>query len=173
MFSMPAKIRPVLFALAAGLSTPCAWADFNDAVIAYIQGDYQRAFQLFYPLAESTEDPYAMYYLGMMYLQGQGIDRDTKVAAKWLRLAAEKGSPQAQYQIGMLYSTGNGLPRDHEQAYAWFQVSARQQHDPSSKALQQTKQKLSAEELAQAESLAREYIIKYIPSPDTQTSRKP
>ncbi|MDD9824267.1 MAG: tetratricopeptide repeat protein [Gammaproteobacteria bacterium] len=138
-----------------------AYADFNDGVVAYLQGDYQRSFVIMQALAEGADHGYAMYYLGTMYLEGRGAERDAKQAAHWLQSAAEQGIPQAQFKLGNLYMKGKGLPLDYERAYAWYRVGAEAEHPPSERAVAQAREKLSAEELTAANTLAREYIRKY------------
>ena len=76
------------------------------------------------PLAETAHHPYAQYYLGIMYLNGQGVAPDPKEAGRWLTSAAEQGVAQAQYRLGQLYAKGQGVSKDMEIAYAWFGVAA-------------------------------------------------
>ncbi len=55
-------------------------ADFNGAVIAYLMGDYDKAYTTMRARAESTNHSYAQYYIGMMYLNGQGVKQDYEEA---------------------------------------------------------------------------------------------
>ncbi len=150
-----------LFLCAALLGPALVRADFNNAVFLYARGDYPEAFLQMQALAETANHELAMYYLGIMYLKGQGVERDYETAARWFLKAATQAIPQAQFQLGNLYSEGKGVPRDYERAYAWYQASIALDHAPSQSALARTEEKLSAEELAQAKILAREYTAKY------------
>ena len=49
-----------------------ASANFNEGIVAYLMGDYERAFAIMQSLGNTANHGYAQYYLGMMYLQGQG-----------------------------------------------------------------------------------------------------
>ena len=57
-------------------------------------------------LAETSDHGFAQYYMGMMYLKGQGVDQDYEAASNWFRKASEKNIPQAQYKLGDLYFKG-------------------------------------------------------------------
>ncbi len=47
-----------------------------------------------------------------MYLDGQGVRKDTKQAARWLSKAAGKGQYQAQAVFGAMLFKGQYVPRD-------------------------------------------------------------
>lgn len=141
-------------------------ADFNDGVVAYLMGDYEKAYNTMMSLTDSSEDGLSHYYLGVMYLKGQGVEQDYKEASKWLREAAERRLPQAQYKLANLYKEGKGVPQDYEFAYIWYSVGAAHQHTLSINALEDSKSKLSETELTEADKLLEEYIKNYGPSKD-------
>ncbi len=141
-------------------------ADFNDGVVAYLMGQYDKAYSTMRSLAGTTNHAYAQYYVGMMLLNGQGVEQNYEEAANWFRKAAEQSIPQAQYKLGMLYMQGQGLPRDYEFAYAWFRAGASHKHNKSIEAISSAREKLSAEELQEAEKLSAELIEKYGPKPE-------
>ncbi len=147
-------------------------ADFNDGVVAYLMGQYDKAYSTMRSLAESSNHAYAQYYVGMMHLNGQGVEQDYKEAGRWFRKAAEQRIPQAQYKLGMLYMKGQGLPQDYEYAYSWFRVGASHQHKKSIEAIARAKEKLSEEELKEAEKLGLEFIGKYGPEKDKKEGPK-
>ncbi len=155
-------MRKQLFAviLLAFIAVP-AQADFNNAVLSYSQGQYDQAFREMQSLAVSAEHPLAMYFLGIMYSNGQGVEQDIKEGAKWYKAAAEKGVAPAQYRLGKLYMKGKGVPRDMETAYAWFSAAVVNGHKLSVPAKAQVEQELSTEERDEAEKLAAKYKQKY------------
>ena len=61
-----------------------------------------------------------------MYFQGQGVSQDYKTAAKWFRLAAEKGFAKSQTMLGVMYERGLGVPQDDKTAVKWFRLAAEQ-----------------------------------------------
>ena len=140
------KIRPLLFLLIYTVTTAVR-ADFNDGVVAYLMADYEKAFTTMQSLAETSDHGFAQYYMGMMYLKGQGVDQDYEAASNWFRKASEKNIPQAQYKLGDLYFKGRGVPKDYEYAYIWYSVGASHKHELSEKSVKKAKNKLSDEEL--------------------------
>lgn len=157
-----------LFALAIlfCLALAPARADFNDGVYAYSTGKYDEAYNTMRSLAETSAHALAQYYVGMMHYRGEGVEQSYAEAAKWFRKAAEQRVKQAQYRLGELYLNGKGLPKDYEYAYAWYRVGAEHKHGRSISALEKAKSNLSAEELEEAEKLARELIKKFGPAPE-------
>ena len=116
------NIRLLLLLLICIITTT-ARADFNDGVVAYLMADYEKAFKTMQSLAETSDHGYAQYYMGMMYLKGQGVEQDYKAASDWFRKASEKNIAQAQYKLGNLnitpsftpglYNQGNGKDLGH------------------------------------------------------------
>ncbi len=164
------KISPLLILLLTLITSP-ARADFNDGVVAYLMGDYEKAFTTMQSLAETSDHGYAQYYMGMMYMKGQGVEQDYKNAGKWFRKASEKNIPQAQYKLGDLYFKGRGVPKDYEFAYVWFSVGASHEHKLSMKAINKAKIKLSDEELGEADKLIATYVKKYGPKEDVDPAQ--
>jgi len=71
-----------------------------------LRPDPARAMRMFSVAATEFRDPAAQYNLGRMYLNGDGSPRDARLAAQWLRLAAEKNHMGAQALLGQLYFDG-------------------------------------------------------------------
>jgi len=164
------KIRPLLFLLIYTITTTVR-ADFNDGVVAYLMADYDKAFTTMQSLAETSDHGYAQYYMGMMYLKGQGVDQDYEAASNWFRKASEKNIPQAQHKLGDLYFKGRGVPKDYEYAYIWYSVGASHKHKLSEKSVKKAKGKLSDEELKEAGKVIATYIKKYGPSKDIDPTK--
>lgn len=64
--------------------------------------------------------------LGRLYHSGEGVTKDFVMAAKWYRMAAERGDPISQFWLGRMYSFGEGLPQDDAQAAYWYRKAADQ-----------------------------------------------
>ena len=156
----------LIFILGLIISLPVR-ADFNDGVVAYLMGQYNRAYSTMRSLAESSNHAYAQYYVGMMHLNGQGVEQDYKEAGVWFRKASEQSIPQAQFKLGSLYMKGQGLPQDYEFAYSWYRVASIHGHKKSIEAMPGARDKLSEEEMKEAEKLSLEFIQKYGPKEDT------
>jgi len=79
-------------------------ANITDGLKDYRRGDYGGAFRKFAPLAERGNVK-AQYYIGYMYLKGEGIGTDYNKAFKWLSKAAAKGNSKALFHLGFMYYT--------------------------------------------------------------------
>jgi TPR repeat protein len=77
-----------------------------------IAQDNERAIQYFEYAATYFGDSDAQYNLGRLFLDGApNRPRDPVLAARWLRLAANKGQHQAQAILGHILFAGEDLPR--------------------------------------------------------------
>lgn len=148
-----------------------AHADFNDGVVAYLTGDYEKAYNTMMSMAETSNDAMAQYWLGVMYLKGQGVEQSYEEASKWLRKSSEQAVPNAQYKLAKLYQDGNGVPQDNEYAYIWLSVGASHQHTKSVQALDAARSKLSESELAEADKAVPEFIKKFGPQPKADPNK--
>lgn len=89
------------------------------------KGDYVKA-SLCYRKAAQEDSAVAQYELGVMYIEGRGVNQDYSEAAKWFRKAAEHGIPDAQANLGLHYARGIGVPKDSSEAVKWFRKAADQ-----------------------------------------------
>ncbi|MFT6987229.1 MAG: TPR repeat protein, partial [Psychromonas sp.] len=113
-----------------GLSLLCsqfvfASSEFTQGYEAAQAGDYQRAMQLWKPLAEAG-DPAAQYTLGWLYESGQGVTQNYTQAIYWYTKAADKGDAAAQYVLATMYNKGTGVILNHQEAVKWFLKAANQ-----------------------------------------------
>lgn len=66
-----------------------------------------------------------------MYLDGAGVDKDARQAARWLRLAAEKGHTPSQAVLGQLLFTGpEGVARQRAQGLMFLTLARELVSDP-------------------------------------------
>jgi hypothetical protein len=65
----------------------------------------------------------AQYHLGRMYLDGQGVRKDTKQGIRWLSLSADKGQYQAQAFLGALLFKGQSVYRDGARGLMWLMLA--------------------------------------------------
>ncbi|CAG1021229.1 Sel1-repeat-containing protein YbeT [Patescibacteria group bacterium] len=123
-----------LFFLSLLMLSASCFADFNQGVAAYQQGDYAAALKTWQKIAKqkpskrvsADEIREAQYSLGLLYLQGQGVMQNYKETEKWLLLAANKGHSEAQSKLGNVYLTGLLGQSDTKKARFWFEKSALQ-----------------------------------------------
>lgn len=74
-----------------------------------------------YAKAAELKHPIAMHNLGVLYLNGNGVDRDYSAARVWFELASQAGIAESLREVGILYETGKGAPRDYHKAMFYYQ----------------------------------------------------
>jgi TPR repeat protein len=84
---------------------------------------------MFYYAASYFSDPAAQYNLARLYLEGTGVAKDARQAARWFNLAAEKGHHASQALLGHLLVSGEGVPRQRARGLMWLTL-AREGADP-------------------------------------------
>ncbi|PZU90838.1 MAG: exopolysaccharide biosynthesis protein [Chelatococcus sp.] len=98
---------------------------------SYVRPNSDRAFDMFHYAASYFGDPDGQYNLARLYMKGQGTARDPRQAARWMKLAAEKGHTPARAVFGdMLIRGGEGVPRQPVIGLMWLSL-ARESADPT------------------------------------------
>lgn len=82
-----------------------------------------RAAEMFSYAASYFGDPSAQFNLARLYLEGQGLAQDSRQAARWLNLAAEKGHSSAQALLGQLLVNGEGIPMQRARGLMWLDLA--------------------------------------------------
>ncbi|MGO4405413.1 tetratricopeptide repeat protein [Bosea sp. RAF48] len=105
---------------------------FTDGIKgSYVKPNPDRAFDMFHYAASYFGDPDGQYNLARLYMTGQGTGRDPRQAARWMKLAAEKGHAPARAAFGeMLLRGGEGVPRQPVLGLMWLAM-AREGADPA------------------------------------------
>ena len=106
--------------------------------------------------------PEAQYWLGLWHELGdKGLPVDATEAAKWYRRAAEQNYADAQLQLGAMYEWGQGVPKDDVEAYKWSNLAQSQLtgrwSDAAGQRLARLEQRMTREEIAEAQELSREF----------------
>jgi TPR repeat protein len=89
----------------------------------YVMANPGRAVEMFSYAASYFSDPNAQYNLARLYLEGTGVSKDARRAARWFNLAAEKGHPASQALLGHLLITGQGVPRQRAKGLMWLTLA--------------------------------------------------
>lgn len=91
---------------------------------SYVKPNADRAFDMFHYAASYFGDPDGQYNLGRLYMKGTGTARDPRQAARWMKLAAEKGHAPARAVFGdMLFRGGEGVPRNPIIGLMWLAMA--------------------------------------------------
>lgn len=76
-------------------------------------------------LQKTPADPRAAYDLGLRYLRGDGVERNSYQAIEWMRKAGDAGHGPAQFALGRLYLLGfEEMGPDPAEAEAWLSRAA-------------------------------------------------
>ena len=117
--------------------------------------DYTEAVR-WYQLAAQQGIAEAQYNLGVMYDNGRGVAQDYKEAVRWYQLAAKQGNPNAQHNLGGMYSNGQGIIQDFVRAHMWYNIAAVDGDKDSVKNRDIVARKMTAQQIEQAQRMARE-----------------
>lgn len=88
-----------------------------------VKANPSRASEMYSYAAMYFGDPDAQYHLARLYLDGNGVPRDPKQAARWLGLAASKGQHQAQAVLGRMLFKGEHVPRQAARGLMWLTLA--------------------------------------------------
>ena len=78
-----------------------------------------------------SETPEEQYLKGLRYASGENVPQDAAEAARWYRIAADRGHAEAQHKLGYAYHTGEGVARNQAEALKWVRMAAEQGHSAS------------------------------------------
>lgn len=85
--------------------------------------DPSQAFFWYQSAAEQGQIE-AAYQLGMLYTEGNGVDRSHALAARWFREAGEKGHAPSLFQLGLIYELGLDYRPNRARALEWYRKAA-------------------------------------------------
>lgn len=100
-----------------------AKAQFQLSRHFYIMEDYE-SWATFCQQAAEGGFIQAQLDIGLMYLHGVKIEKNTDEAVKWLTLAAEQGDVVAQYNLASCYENSNYVGQDVDKAVYWYTKAA-------------------------------------------------
>ena len=70
--------------------------------------------------AAEMEIPEAQYRLGLMYRDGEGVEKNYEKAVEWYRKSAKQGYASAENNLGFMYENGFGVEKDYKKAFDWY-----------------------------------------------------
>jgi TPR repeat protein len=91
-----------------------------------IRRDANRAHEMFHFAATNFSDANAQYHLARMYLDGNGVKRDARVALQWLHRAADKNHVEAQAVLGNILFTSKSSPAGRRARGLMYLILARE-----------------------------------------------
>ncbi|MBZ8132571.1 exopolysaccharide biosynthesis protein [Afifella sp. IM 167] len=140
---------------------------FRDGIVGKVVADEGRARRFYTYAAAYFADPEAQYQLGMMYLDGRGGERSDRQAARWLKLAADKGHVLAQAEFGRLLFEGVGIRRNAVKGLMWLSIARNSIHgdDEIQTLHEQAFAAASENDRRTAMALAEDWLSKSEPAP--------
>lgn len=100
-----------------------AHASFNEGLKALQNGEKKKAYKIWKGLAEKG-DMDSQFKLGLLYYNGDGVDRDYSKSFKWFNKAAKQGYVSAYSMLGNSYFQGQGVKTDVQEAIKWYRAGA-------------------------------------------------
>ncbi len=91
---------------------------------AQLKANPQLAARTFLRLATAYAHPGALYALGVMSIEGEGMKKNPQQGLKWLNAAVRKHSPQAAAYLAELYVSGKVVRFDETRALMWYIIAA-------------------------------------------------
>jgi TPR repeat protein len=93
----------------------------------YDAGDYAKASEMLDKLAQAG-NAQAQQALGVMYENGQGVNKDENLALNLYRQAAANNNESAQYLLGTLLESKSGLVNNQNEIIKWYRLAATNGH---------------------------------------------
>jgi TPR repeat protein len=112
-----------------------------------------------YAMAAKQKHARAALMLGLLYKNGDGVQRDDAQAAQWLSIASELGNAHAMFLLSNIYNAGSGVAQDAAKARHLLEEAAEHEYPPAIQELAMTVQlgdALSAKDERRAGHLLKE-----------------
>ena len=107
----------------------------------------------------------AQSQLGTCYENGCGVQQNSEQAVKWFTRAAKQGDKVGQAMLGLCYVNGRGVPVNDVEAYKWLSLATSREWGESdairqivTQFLKVCKERMSREEIAEAQRLAAAFV---------------
>ncbi|THB68336.1 MAG: sel1 repeat family protein [Desulfovibrio sp.] len=113
------RYAPWLISGVVVLLLGCVTTSVETGDAAYDQADYATALAS-YEQGAAEGDPEAIFVLGVMYSNGQGVAQDQDRAMAYYEQAADLDCPLSHSALGYRYLSGQGVEQDDGQALFHF-----------------------------------------------------
>ena len=96
---------------------------FYNGKNAHHAGAYDTAFRILMPLAEQGHKR-AQTGIGLMYLHGNGVEKNESKALEWFKEATCQNHDWAFYHLGTMYYYGMSVEQSYEKSFEYFQKAS-------------------------------------------------
>lgn len=97
--------------------------EVNRGCALLVDKKFEQAYSILIKEAEG-HSPVAQQTVGLMYINGDGVEKDYKKAAYWFARASGADYPPALYDLGAIYRNGEGVAVDINKAVYFYTKSA-------------------------------------------------
>jgi TPR repeat protein len=98
--------------------------ELNGIAGSRLRPDPEDAMRMFLYAATNFSDSNAQYNLARLYMDGAaGLAKDSRQAARWFNLAAEKGHVESQALLGHLLFAGDGVQPQRARGLMWLTLA--------------------------------------------------
>jgi TPR repeat protein len=125
----------------------------------------------FYRKAAERGVAEAQTNLGLCYHRGRGVPKDYAESLKWFRKAAEQNDARAQVLLGACYADGQGAAKDYVESYKWGLLALAQGGDSATQLVAIMEAKITKDQIAEGQKLARNFKSREMPSARANSSR--
>ncbi|MBR6090284.1 MAG: sel1 repeat family protein [Anaerolineaceae bacterium] len=81
------------------------------------------------PLVFDQESLEILYYRGLTYIYGIGVEKSFEIGGEYLKMAADQGLAEAQFDLGLMYYKGEGVEKSYDEAVKYWKLSADQGYE--------------------------------------------
>lgn len=94
----------------------------NNGFEYYKTKQYEKALPMLEEAAHKGNAD-APFYLGTMYDEGKGVEKNENIAFQWFETAAKNGNKDAYFIIGKRLFKGEGTQKNYKEALKWLKKS--------------------------------------------------
>jgi TPR repeat protein len=76
-------------------------ASLEEAIALYDKQEFEKAYDIFVERSYKR-DPEALFYLGLMYFFGEGVEKDEEKCLEYWKKAMREGHQEAAYRLSEL-----------------------------------------------------------------------
>lgn len=99
----------------------------KEAIQAFRTKNFDRAYSIWEDEAKQ-ENHQAMTNIGLMYLKGDGFEKDFTKAREWFLKASEYDNDSANYNLALMHQTRLGVEEDTQKTINYFRKAVQKNH---------------------------------------------
>lgn len=99
----------------------------REALSAYRNKDFETAYNIWLEETKHKNDQ-AMANIGLMYLKGEGVQKDFLKAKEWFEKSSVFDNDSAHYNLALMYQNKIGIEEDIDKAIEHFRKAVQKDH---------------------------------------------